>query len=66
MNIEDLIVGQQNKIYGEYHGGYKHGHDLNILKAILEYNEDKSLVDILVEGLEDKALAAKVKLWMAA
>lgn len=64
VHIEDLVIEQQNKIFGKYSGGDKYGHDYNILKAIMERHKDKVLVKSLVEDLEDKTLKSKVESWM--
>ncbi len=44
IRIEDLIIEQYNKTYGELNGGIKYGVDLNILKAILEHHKNKCRV----------------------
>lgn len=64
IRIEDLVTEQYDKVYGELNGGIKYGADLNKLKAIMKYHQDKGRIDILVGALEDETLKAKVKLWM--
>lgn len=65
INIMDLVIEQQNKMYETYSGGAKYGSDYEILKAIVEYHNDETLVPNLVKSLKDTALAAKVKVWMS-
>lgn len=60
----NLVSEQMDKIHGEYNGGFKYGHDYNILMAIIGYCYDKCLVKNLVKSLKDKVLRNKVKAWM--
>ena len=63
--IEVIVAELQNKICDELNGGNKYGHDFNIIKAISKHHEDKVLVRDLVESINDKELASKVRIWMS-
>ena len=65
IHIEDLLIGQQNKLLREYNGGFKYGHDFNILRAIIRHHENAPLVKSLAEGIKDKILAIKVQKWIS-
>lgn len=65
INIINLVIEWQDKIHGQYRGGFKYGHDYNILRAMVDYHNDKGLVLDLVKSIKDKTLASKIKLWMA-
>ncbi len=64
INIMGLLGELWSKIHEEYEGGFKYGHDYNILKAIIEHRNDKRLVNNLVKSLRDKILMGKVRMWM--
>ena len=61
MTIADLVIEQQNKIFNEYRGGFKYGHDFNILKAILDHLKNERLVENLVKGIRSEELREKTK-----
>ncbi len=63
-NIMTITGRQLDKIHGTYNGGLRYGHDYNILKAIVEYHNDKCLVENLVKSLRDRTLMGKVRVWM--
>jgi len=65
IRIEELISEQRIKMDGEWNGGFKYGHDFNILKSIIKYHTDNVLIASLVEDFRDESLKNKVKLWMA-
>ena len=69
MDIIKLLTEQLAKVNGIYRGrlgGFKYGHDYNILKAVVEHCSDKVLVENLVQSLDDTVLMGKVRLWMDA
>lgn len=66
IGIGQLIIEQQDKIYGEFRGGYKYGPDYNRLRVILKHHQDNLPIERLVEELEDVTLRHKVRMWMAA
>ena len=61
MKILKEFLKLQDKINSEWCGGYKYGHDYNILKVLIERpNSDPRLIKGLINSIRDEAISRAV------